>query len=84
MIRRIFTSAALILFLLCTFSPVFPQDKSFQFKKHTEIHHVKPKKPVRIKLKRLADGKYTWELTGDDVKEIIKIDKQLRKLLEEE
>lgn len=68
--------------LLFAFTPLFSQDsKDFQFKKQPEIQQVKPKKPVRIKLKRSAEGKYTWELTGDDVDEIIKTDTRLRKLL---
>jgi hypothetical protein len=50
-------------------------------KKQPEIQQVKPKKPVKIKLKRSTDGKYTWDLTGDDVDEIIRADKRLKKLL---
>src|SRR4030065_27608 len=42
------------------FSPAFSADnKNLQFKKQPEIQQVKPKKPVKIKLKRLAEGKYT-------------------------
>lgn len=52
-----------------------------QIKKQPEIQQIKPKKPVRIKLKRSADGKYTWDLTGDDVDEIVRADKRLKKLL---
>ncbi len=64
---------------------VLSADKdSFQFKKQPEIQQVKPKKPVKIKLKRSADGKYTWELTGDDVDEIVRADKRLKKLLKVE
>ncbi|MEW6001681.1 MAG: hypothetical protein AB1638_03405 [Nitrospirota bacterium] len=64
---------------------IFSEDtKAFQFKKQPEIQQVKQKKPVRIKLRRLAEGKYTWELTGDDVNEIVRIDRQLRRLLKVE
>ena len=64
------------------FSPVFSEDnKNFQIKKQPQIQQVKPKKPVKIKLKRTADGKYTWDLTGDDADEIYRVDKRLRKLL---
>ncbi|MEW6162729.1 MAG: hypothetical protein AB1606_05400 [Nitrospirota bacterium] len=72
-------SLSLIIFI---FSSVFPEDtKNFQFKKQPEIQQVKPKKPVKIKLRRSAEDKYTWELTGDDVDEIVKTDRRLRKLL---
>jgi hypothetical protein len=54
-------------------------NQAFQFSKNPEIQQVKPKKPVRIKLKRTAKGVYSWDLTGDDIDEILKIDKQLRR-----
>ena len=57
------------------------ENKPIQIKKQPEIQQVKPKKPVKIKLKRSAEGKYTWELSGDDVDEIVKADKRLKKLL---
>jgi hypothetical protein len=72
---------AIFLSLALLFSTAFAEDKNFQFKKQTEIQQVKPKKSVKIKLKRLAEGKYTWDLSGDDVDEIIKADKRLKKLL---
>ena len=67
--------------LLFLFSPVYPEDKNLQFKKQLEIQQVKPKKPVKIQLKRSAEGKYTWEITGDDLDEIIRTDRRLKKLL---
>jgi hypothetical protein len=57
------------------------ENKSIQIKKQPEIQQIKPKKPVKIKLKRSAEGRYTWELSGDDVDEIVKADKRLKKLL---
>ena len=73
---------ALIISIAFFISPAFSVDnKNLQIKKQPEIQQVKPKKPVRIKLKRLADGKYTWDLTGDDVDEIVRADKRLKKLL---
>jgi hypothetical protein len=64
------------------FSPAFSADnKNLQFKKQPEIQQVKPKKPVKIKLKRLAEGKYTWDITGDDADEIVRTDRRLIKLL---
>jgi hypothetical protein len=56
-------------------------NKNFQVKKQPEIQQVKPKKPVKVKLKRTTDGKYTWDLSGDDVDEIVRADKRLKKLL---
>jgi hypothetical protein len=78
-ILLLFIGFSISIFLL--FSPVYPENKNFQLKKQPEIQQVKPKKPVKIKLKRSAEGKYTWEITGDDVDEIVKADKRLRKLL---
>jgi len=81
--KRILLSLAVIFFsILFAFHSVFSEDiRNFQFKKQPEIQQVKPKKPVKIKLKRSADGKYTWELTGDDVDEMVRVDTRLRKLL---
>ncbi len=76
-------NAVLSIFLsIFIVSSAFPEDaKGFQFKKQPEIQYVKPKKPVKIKLKRTAEGKYTWDLTGDNADEIVRVDKRLRKLL---
>lgn len=69
----------LIIFFLSTSS--FSESKDFQFKKQLEIQQIKPKKPVRIKLRRSADDRYTWEITGDDVDEILKADRKLKRML---
>jgi len=50
-------------------------------KKQPEIQQVKPRKPVRIKLKRSSEGKYSWDLSGDEVDEVVRADKRLKKLL---
>lgn len=57
------------------------EKERFQFKKQPEIQQIKPKKPVRIKLKRTAKDEYSWELSGDDVDDIVKTDRKLRKQL---
>jgi hypothetical protein len=68
--------------LIFIFSSVFSEDtKNFQVKKQPEIQQIKPKKPVKIKLRRSAEDKYTWEITGDDADEIVRADKRLKKLL---
>lgn len=56
----------------------------FQFKKQLELQQIKPKKPVKIKLRRSAKNDYTWELTGDDADEIVNTDKKLRKMLNQQ
>lgn len=68
----------IIFFFTCSFSE---DKKDFQFKKQPEIQQIKPKKPVRIKLRRSADDRYTWEITGDDVDEIIRTDRKIRRML---
>ena len=68
--------------LLFPFSSTPAAEKEgFAFKKQPELQQIKPKKPVKIKLKTTAKDEYTWELAGDDVDEIIKTDKRLRNAL---
>ncbi|MEW6068684.1 MAG: hypothetical protein AB1610_10395 [Nitrospirota bacterium] len=77
----------LIIFISIFFilNPVFSEDaeddNNFRFKTQSDIKQIRPQKPVKIKLKRLASGKYSWDITGDNLDEIIKVDKKLRKLL---
>jgi hypothetical protein len=84
--KRICLSSFIISFsLIFIFTYAFPADnKPAQVRKQPEIQQVKPRKPVKIKLKRSPDGKYTWDLTGDDVDEIVRVDKRLKKLLNTE
>jgi biopolymer transport protein ExbD len=74
----VFLSLSIIFILVTAFSE---ESKNLQFKKQPEIQQVKPKKPVRIKLKRSSDDKYTWEIAGDDADEIVRADRKLRRLL---
>ena len=75
--------SVLIYFLLTPYSECadnkWPQ--TFQFTKKPEIQQVKPKKPVKIKLHRNANGEYVWDLTGDSVDDIVRADSRLKKLL---
>jgi len=82
-VKKIFLLLSVLsLSLVFIFSSVFSEDtKSLPVKKQPEIQQVKPRKPVRIKLRRSAEDKYTWEITGDDVDEIVRADKRIRKLL---
>lgn len=57
------------------------EKEGFQFKKQPELQQIKPKKPVKIKLRRSPKDEYTWELAGDDAEEIVKTDRRLRKML---
>jgi hypothetical protein len=80
--RIILLLSVLSISLIFIGGSVFSQDaKTFQVKKQPEIQQVKPKKPVKIKLRRSAEDKYTWEITGDDTDEIVRADRRLRKLL---
>ena len=54
------------------------------FKQAPQIADVKPQKPVKIRLKRNSKDDYSWEITGDSVDEVVKADRQLRKLLKVE
>lgn len=57
------------------------EDGDFRFKNAPEVVEVRPKKPVKIELRRMAEGKYSYEITGDDPEEIIKADSRLRQYL---
>ncbi len=72
--------ALIILFNACNDSEDTRQRTVFG--QAPEIEDIKPQKPVRIKLKRNADGNYTWELTGDDVEKILQSDKKIKDTLE--
>ena len=81
--KRLFFLAAALILLLCSSS--FAEEKTkeaFSFKQKNNISSARPnkpaRKPVKVKLRRLSDGTYTWEISGDDLAEIIKTDKRLR------
>jgi hypothetical protein len=79
---RSFSAALLLTCLLLVPYEAYSADKEpFAFRKQPELQQIKPKKPVRIKLKRTAKDEYSWELSGDDVDEIVQADKRLRKML---
>ncbi len=68
-------------FLVLAIPAASVDQKAIQIKKQPELQQIKPKKPVKVKLKRSAEGAYSWELSGDDVDDIVKADRRLRKLL---
>lgn len=57
------------------------QQKSV-FKQVPEIQAIKPRKPVKIKLRRSAKGGYSWDISGDNADEIIRVDRKLKEGLE--
>jgi len=77
-------SIFIFIFLVFAFPARSAEKEGFQFKSQPEIEQVRPKKPVRIKLKRLSNGKYMWEITGDNVEDITKADRKLREFLKVE
>ncbi|MEE9523496.1 MAG: hypothetical protein V3V59_01965 [Thermodesulfovibrionales bacterium] len=52
--------------------------KELELKKDDNLSQIKPEKPVQTKLKRKDNGKYSWEIKGDNTKKIIEADKELR------
>lgn len=82
--KKIFIQACITISVIVFLSgnSLSVENRPVEIKKQPQIQQIKPKKPVKIKLKRSAEGKYTWELSGDDVDEIVKADKRLKKLLE--
>jgi hypothetical protein len=65
--------------LLCGQASFTAAQQGFQFSKQPVLQQVRPKKPVRIKLRKTSKNEYGWELT--DVDEMVKTDLKLRKLL---
>ncbi len=69
-----------IVLTLLLIQPLYGGEE-LRFEKSQTLQSIKPRKPVRIKLKRDFQGRYSWEITGDSVDEIINADKRLKKLL---
>jgi hypothetical protein len=88
--KKIFiVSVALIFFLIaCEKGSLPPQDKSESRpvpKVVVEKERVGKEQPlapeVKIKLKKDGKDSYSWELTGSDVDQILKVNEKLRKQL---
>ena len=80
--------AALFLFSLLAVAIIAPADwalaeEGFRLSSNREVSEVTPEVPVRVKLKKLANGTYTWEITGTNVQSIIEADSALRKYIKE-
>ena len=78
--RHLWTFLVIIL-LTITVTACAADNDDLRVKKQPELQQVKPKKPVKIKLRRSPKDEYTWELSGDDADEIVKTDRKLRKML---
>ncbi|RJQ14657.1 MAG: hypothetical protein C4560_11825 [Nitrospiraceae bacterium] len=78
----LFTTGLLFSIQACTDSR--GKQEETVFKQVPEIQEVRPEKPAKIKLKRDAKDDYSWEISGDNVDEVIKADKRLRKDLKTE
>ncbi len=87
-VRDFITILICFLFIVSFIPAVYAQStekpqppKTFQYGKNPEIQQIKPKKPVKIKLKRSAKGEYSWDLSGDSADDVVKTDQRLRKML---
>ena len=85
MLRTLAAAVALALVLLLAgvgtgaLGTAWAEDaKPFKFTKDPQVSQIRPKKPVRIKLRRLSGGEYTWEISGDNAAEIIRVDEELK------
>jgi hypothetical protein len=88
--KKIFiVSVVLIFFLIaCEKESIPPQDKPESSSvpkvivEKEKVEKVQPLPPeVKIKLKKDGKKSYSWELTGSDVDQILKVDEKLSKQL---
>ncbi len=57
------------------------KEKPAVFRQVPEIQEIKPRKPVKIKLKRNAKGSYSWDIIGNNADEVLETDKKLKESL---
>ncbi len=88
--KKIFIVYVVLIFFLiaCEKKSVPPQDKSESpsvpkvIVEKEKVEKVQPLPPeVKIKLKKDGKDSYSWELTGSDVDQILKVDEKLSKQL---
>ena len=79
----IFWKAALFIILIPLFACTNngPGSEERVFRQIPELQEIKPRKPVKIKLKRNTKGGYSWDLSGNDADKIIEADTKLRESL---
>lgn len=78
---RAFICTLFFFFLLaCSKEPSSTKEpEEFKIETLPHIQQVRPEKPVKIKVKRDNQGRYSWELSGDNPEEIIRVDRRLKK-----
>lgn len=59
--------------------PPLPVAKQYSPPQGSSRPQARPRKPAKIKLQRNAKGDYTWDLIGENVDELLQIDRRLRK-----
>ena len=59
------------------------EEGGFRLSSNKAVSEITPKPPVKVKLKKLADGSDTWEITGTNVQNILDADSALRKYIKE-
>ena len=87
--RVLIVFAGIVLFLIaCERQSLAPQGKSEGpsvpkvFVEKEKVEKEQPLPPeVKIKLKKDGKDSYSWELTGSDVDQILKVNEKLRKQL---
>ena len=89
MSRNIFTCCALLAFIIiaCEGKPLSTQEKSEVpsvpkvIVEKEKMERPQPPPEVKIKLKKDGKDSYSWELSGSDVDQILKVNEKLRKQL---
>ena len=56
-------------------------EEGVRLSRNREVSEVVPEPQVRVKFKKLADGSYTWEISGTNVRKLIEADSALRKYI---
>ncbi|MEK6693680.1 MAG: hypothetical protein AABY44_09680 [Nitrospirota bacterium] len=67
--------------LIAEGAPQPPSEKpqTTQIQQIPSLAQAKPRKPLKINLKRNSKNDYSWEINGENVEDIINADKKLRK-----
>ena len=66
----------ILLFLVILASVAWGQQA--EFRKNPAISGIEPAKPLKMELKRDAQGRYSWSIQGSDVKRMIHEDMRFR------
>ena len=80
MTYRFIMAIVMLIFLLPVYACSQDGDavKEPVFKKIHEMGDIKPQAPAKIKLKRNAQGQYSWDISGSDAERIIEEDRKLK------